>query len=96
MRRGFAAILALALCLGGCSGQTGSMNEALEFRAQLLNAGGCSFTAEVAAQYEQYASNFVLQCRYDAETGQTSFEVISPETIAASGCLGFIFDFLLT
>ena len=82
MRRGFAAILALMLCLSGCGGQPESMNEALDFRAQLLNAGGCSFTAEVAAQYEQYASKFVLQCRYDTETRQTQFEVIAPETVA--------------
>lgn len=75
-------MLAVCCLLGGCSGQSKQMQEVLAFRAMLLGGGGCSFQAEVEAQYDAYHSTFLLQCQYDAAADTLDFTVLEPESIA--------------
>lgn len=75
-------LLALGLLLSACSGKTPSrMQDALDFRTALLSAGGCSFTASVAADYGETVSKFTLECRYDPAQG-AHLRVTAPESIA--------------
>ncbi len=74
--------LSLAL-LSGCAGtETAKPSQkALDFRTALMEAGGCSFTAEVTADYGTRVYDFTLDCDYtvDAEAHLT---VTSPENIS--------------
>ena len=82
--------LALVLCillLTGCSDGNEPLERGLQFREALLSSEGCSFTAEVTADYEEYVQSFTLACVTDGE-GNLSFTVVSPETI--SGITGTI------
>jgi hypothetical protein len=76
------AALALLACLvfTGC-GKEGGVSGAIEFRAQLVRAGGCSFTAEVTADFGDEVYAFTLQCESDAD-GTTDITIIQPETLA--------------
>lgn len=60
------------------------MQSALDFRAALLRAGGCGFTADVTANYGETAAKFTLDCSYDVQSGVT-LTVTKPETIAGIG-----------
>lgn len=57
------------------------MQSALDFRAAILSAGGCGFTADVTASYGETAAKFTLDCTYDVQSGVT-LTVTKPETIA--------------
>ena len=57
------------------------MQSALDFRTALLTAGGCSFTANITANYGETAAKFTLACEYDTETG-AHLRVTAPDTIA--------------
>lgn len=45
-----------------------------------MEAGSCSFTADVTANYGDRVYAFVLACRY--ENGEAQLEVLEPKTIA--------------
>lgn len=81
MRRLVCLLLLMSL-LSGClqGGQT--MQDTMDFRARLQEAGGCSFEATVQAQYEGYADSFALDCSYDAGTDNLEFTVLAPTPIA--------------
>jgi len=53
----------------------------MELRSRLLSAQGCSFRAEITADYGDTLQTFSLDCRADAE-GDLSFAVVQPEEIA--------------
>lgn len=78
----------LILCLSGCKSSSYRIERIMEFRSQLLQGSGCSFTAEIIADYAQHLCTFKVKCKSDA-AGKMSFEVISPESIAGiTGTLG--------
>ncbi len=56
------------------------MEQALSFRTQLIARGGCSFRAQIIADYGQEVQHFTLACDVDGE-GQAAFTVKEPETI---------------
>jgi len=65
----------------GCAAQSREPEQqALEIRTSLMEAGGCSFTADVTANYGDRVYAFVLACRY--ENGEAQLEVLEPEAIA--------------
>lgn len=46
-----------------------------------MQAGGCSFRAELTADYGDYVVPFALDCETEVN-GQTHFTVAAPETLA--------------
>ncbi len=56
------------------------MAQAIEFRGELISQGGCSFRAQITADYGQEVQNFTLDCDVDEE-GTVSFYVVEPDTI---------------
>ena len=65
------------------------MNRALEFRQKLLGSEGCSFRAEVTADYGQTMYSFAMDCLGNSQ-GDLKFSVAEPETIA--GISGTVSD----
>lgn len=63
------------------------MERALAMRSQFQESGGCTFQAEITADYGQTIHTFVLDCRVDP-MGSMTFSVVSPESI--SGITGEI------
>ncbi len=57
------------------------MTPAIEFRAALVQAGGCSFTAAITVDYGQRVQCFTLACDVDGE-GTTNITLLEPESIA--------------
>ncbi len=82
MRR-ILALLMTAACvlLGACGGEESSISTAVEFRAALVRKGGCSFCAEISADFGESVVNFTVNCEAEAE-GTTYLTVIEPETLA--------------
>lgn len=80
MRR-IVSILILAVLLVGCGGKNSELDRAMELRAQLLTAQGCSFEAVVTADYSDKTYTFTVAYQSDSE-GNVTFEVREPETIA--------------
>lgn len=72
--------LSAVLLLCGCTSTEEVLSEAIEFRAELLRAEGCSFRAEVTADSGDAEDTFVLDCEVDAE-GAVRFTVVAPDTI---------------
>ncbi len=56
------------------------MAQAIAFRSELIARGGCSFCAEITADYGQEVQHFTLECDVDGE-GRVSFCVKEPDTI---------------
>ena len=81
MRRILALLILTALCLSGCGGTENLLAPAIEFRAALVQAGGCSFTARVTADDGEATEEFTLRCEAE-ETGAVRFEVAEPQTLA--------------
>lgn len=82
VRRGCAVLMmCLCLLLGGCGGRSQGVSPAIAFRASLVQAGGCSFRAELTADYGDYVVPFALDCKTEVN-GQTHFTVAAPETLA--------------
>ncbi len=56
------------------------MQRTLDFRQKLLASGGCTFTADVTADYGDYLYSFTLQCSYRDGCGEMT--VLQPEEIS--------------
>ncbi len=84
MRRVLPCIVLLCLLVGGCKGSNDYMAKALELRSRLSGSGGCSFCANVTADYGDKTYTFSLQCQTD-KAGTLSFTVIEPESITGIG-----------
>lgn len=99
MRLRLAAVLMIPLCLLTACGskENKTMQEPMEFRTELLQAGECTFTAKVTADYGESVQQFDMRC--DCNTDKTAdMEITAPETIAGitaktSDCGGeLVFD----
>ena len=86
------ALMLVAVLLTGCGVHNGELNKAMEIRAQLLTAQGCSFDAVITANYSDKTYTFAVAYTADSQ-GNVTLEVLEPETIAgitgnisAEGC----------
>lgn len=66
--------------LTACASQEKTLEPAILFRADLLNAKGCSFTAEVTADYGELVYEMTMDCT--ASGAVTSITVTAPEPIS--------------
>ena len=73
-------IFIILVLLTGCSKTQARIDRCMELRAKLLR-NGCSFTAEITADYGDKLYSFTLACCGDAQ-GDLTFEVVQPESIA--------------
>lgn len=81
MRRGIAVLMMLLLLLFcGCKSTENDLQEAIDFRASLVQAGGCSFRAEITADFDDYVEMFTVDCDCDAD-GTTRLTIVSPENL---------------
>lgn len=74
------------LMLCGCSGKDAEIQRAIDLRMKLLNSG-CTFDAEITADYGDEVYEFSVSCEGDSE-GNLAFSVTEPESIA--GITGLI------
>ena len=74
-------ILALMLLLTGCGPGDEGLQTAMDLRSRVLAAEGCSFRAEITADYGPVLQQFTLDCRGDPH-GNVSFTVAEPQSIA--------------
>ena len=86
MKRILSVCLVL-LFLSGCD-NSDNMTEVLRFRESILQAEGCTFQVEIAADYGTDIYRFSVDCTADRE-GNIVFTVTAPESI--SGISGRIF-----
>lgn len=82
-------MLCILLLLAGCTHGDGSVERALALRKTLLESNGCSFCADITADYGDNVYMFSMECITDKE-GNLTFCVSMPETIA--GISGKITD----
>lgn len=80
-------LLTIVVMLAGCGAAPKEMDRALELRTRLLQATGCTFDAEVTADYGDTLFTFRLTCAADAK-GNLTFQVTAPKSI--SGITGGI------
>lgn len=91
-----AVFLVLLMCISGCNSTSSSIDPAAQFRNKLLNSEGCSFNADITADYGDEVYCFKLNCLFD-EAGNMTFSVLEPDTLesltgnvdATSGALTF-------
>jgi len=76
-----AILLCLVFFMTGCAGTDRTMDRAMAFRSRLLGAGGCSFDADITADYGDKSFTFSMACTAD-DQGAATFSVTKPETIA--------------
>ena len=74
-------MMLLCLLLSACGGTQDRMQEALQFRTDLLAAQGCSFEAELTAQGETEVFECTLRCSISPD-GTARAEVLAPEELA--------------
>ena len=74
----FLVVLAL-LC--GCQPVNNDLDRAMVLRTKLNQGAGCSFEADITADYGDKTYQFSLLCVAD-QKGNVTFEVLSPKTIA--------------
>lgn len=67
--------------LTGCTGKRNEMDRAMNLRAALLGSGGCSFTAQITADYGDELHKFALYCE-GMNNGDLGFRVEQPESIS--------------
>ena len=71
----------LCALLFGCAREESVLEPAIEFRADLLQAGGCSFRAKIEADFGDRVEIFTVDCDYDAD-GTARLTLVEPETLA--------------
>lgn len=83
MRLKIAAVLMILLCLlTACGGKENDALQApMEFRASLIEAGGCTFCAEITADYGDSVSTFSVSCRCLTD-GTAHVELTDPASVA--------------
>lgn len=79
-KTGFVVLFLLLLC--GCSSRQDvePLQSAIDFRAELLNAASCSFSAQVTADYGDRVYEFSMDCVCTGDT--TEITVTQPDTIS--------------
>lgn len=83
----FLGVLALAVLLTGCAGAKKEVERGMALRTKLLEGNGCSFSADITADYGDKLYSFSMDCQGN-DKGELSFTVTLPETI--SGITGVI------
>ena len=73
-------MMLLLLLFCGCKSTENNLQEAIDFRASLVQAGGCSFRAEITADFDDYVELFTVDCECDAD-GTTRLTIVSPENL---------------
>lgn len=73
--------IALLVFLAGCSGGGDSLDRALALRSRMVSSNGCTFDAEVTADYGDKLYIFAMSCQADSQ-GNVAFTVTAPESIA--------------
>ena len=86
MKRIICALL-LVILLAGCDDKNTAMDQALEFRNSLLNAGSVSFNAAITADFGDILHSFKMSCHWD-RSSVIKFTVLEPVSI--SGITGTI------
>lgn len=81
--------LFLVFLLSGCSDTSREIERGMALRSRLLQAQGCSFDADITADYGDKVHTFSLSCQGDSKGG-IRFAVTAPETI--SGITGMTGD----
>ena len=75
------------MLLCGCHTADSDLDAALALRKKLSSGAGCSFLAEITADYGDSVYTFELECE-SSENGDLRFSVVSPDTISGiSGTL---------
>ncbi len=82
-----ALVLCVSVFLFGCKTSDNCLDKAISFRNKLLESNGCSFQADIIADYGEKVFEFSMSCAADKE-GKVTFEVIKPASI--SGICGEI------
>ena len=86
MKRVFALLLCMCI-FTGCGISQNDLDLAMTLRSQLQQADGCSFVAQITADYQDEIQSFSLQCRSD-RLGKVEFCVLAPDLI--EGITGYI------
>lgn len=73
-------LLVIVLCLSGCAKTKQPTQKALDFRAGLMNAGSCSFLADIVADYGERTYAFTVEAEHSPQ--ETKLTVVSPEEIS--------------
>ncbi len=83
MRLKLAAVLTILLCLLSACGskETASLQAPMDFRTQLLEAGACTFQAEITADYGDSIYVFTVDCECLTD-GTATVTVSEPQSIA--------------
>ena len=76
-------MMTLCLLLAACGGTGGETEGAAEARMPYRNMAGCVMEAEVSCTQDGAVWEATLRCDYVPE-GETTVEVLSPETIAGA------------
>lgn len=69
----------LTVFLSGC-GDHSELDDVMRFREHLLSADGCTFIANITADYGNELYTFSVECGFN-NSGDMTFSVLSPETI---------------
>lgn len=80
MKRNLAFLLLLTVLLSGCGGNS-ELDRAMTMRERLLSANGCTFDAEITADYGDKVYSFSMSCQTDQD-GTVAFTVNQPESIS--------------
>lgn len=75
----FAVLLLLVCLIAGCDREEKELERGLMLRDRLL-ASGCSFDADITADYGDILHTFSMNCRTDGQ-GDMAFTVTAPESI---------------
>ena len=86
MKRWLWGVLCLCL-LTGCAQNPKEVEQGLKLRSQILQGNGCSFQADITADYGDKLNTFSVACEADRE-GNLNFTVTKPASI--SGITGSI------
>ena len=81
MRCFVALVLCVSLLICGCTNMNNPVDHAINLRNKVLDSNGCTFSAQINADYGDTLYVFSLDCISDKE-GNLSFIVRKPATIA--------------
>ena len=76
-----AALMITLVILTGCTGKREEMDRIMNLRAKLLGSEGCTFTAQITADYGDALHEFTLFCEGNND-GDLGFRVELPDTIS--------------
>ena len=79
IKRAWICFVVLMLC--GCGSANNELEQALAFRAAILNAPGCTFQISATADFSDMTYSFKMNCEAD-QNGNIKFAVKEPEYIA--------------